>query len=112
MQSVGNLKMRLKMKKDKILFLSILFFSQSCAVQCCFAQQTKPLQHFWEVSPDFGDIWKVELPERVIHFNVESLISTQEQERIEVARMICREYKNSNFKAKARALELIERVLA
>ena len=95
------------MKIGKLLFLSTMFLSQCCVVQCCFGQRTKPLQHFWEVSPDFGDIWKIELPERLIHFDVESLNSKQLQERVEVARMICREYKNSNFKTKARALELL-----
>lgn len=65
------------------------------------------MQHFWEVSPDFGDIWKTEIPERVIRFDVESLNSTQLQERVQVARMICREYKNPNFKKKERALELL-----
>jgi HEAT repeat protein len=95
------------MKIRLLLFLSTVLLLQICFVQCSFGQSTKPLQHFWEVAPDFGDIWNSELPERVIHFDVESLNSTRVQERVEVARMICREYKNSNFKPKERALELL-----
>jgi len=72
-----------------------------------FAQSTKPLQHIWEVQPDFGDIWHRPAIDRTILFDVESLASEQVLERVRVAQMICREHDNSNFKDRARALELL-----
>jgi len=107
MQSVGDLKMQLKMKIRRLLLLLIILLSQSCFVQCSFGQRTKPLQHFWEIAPDFGDIWEYVQSERIIHFDVKSLNSSQVQERVQVAQMICREYKNSNFKQKELAIELL-----
>ena len=99
--------MQMKMKIRIQLFLSAVLLSQVCFVQVCFGQRTKPLQHFWEISPDFGDIWSHPTTEQMVRFDVESLSSAQLQDRVRVAQMICREHNNPNFKQKARALELL-----
>jgi hypothetical protein len=99
--------MQLKMNLRILLLLSMVLVSQNCIVQCSFGQRTQPLQHFWEVNPDFGKIWGAKAIPRVIHFDVNSLNSPQMQERVRVARMIIREHKNPNFKQKELALELL-----
>ncbi len=95
------------MKIRTLLLMSFVMLSQSFFIQCSFGQRTKPLEHFWEVEPDFGDIWDVDPTDRVIHFDVNSLNSAEVQERIHVAQMICREYKNPSFKQKELATELL-----
>lgn len=95
------------MKIKTLLILTIAFLSQNQLPQCSFGQQTQPLQHYWEIDPNFGEIWDRKLPDRVVRFDVNSLNSTQVQERVRVAQLICREYSNSNFKQKELALELL-----
>ena len=102
-----RLKMRLKMILRTLLLLSTVLLSQNCFVQNSLGQSTKPLQHYWEVSPDFGEIWGDKKTRRVIRFDVNSLNSPQMQDRVSVARMLCREYKNPNFKQKELAIELL-----
>ncbi len=91
----------------RTLLLTFAILAQSCFAPSSLGQQTKPLQHFWEIAPDFGNPWETVQAERVIHFDVNSLNSAQVQERVQVAQMICREYKNSNFKQKELAIELL-----
>ena len=99
--------MQLKMNIRALQLISIVLLSQNGFVQKSFGQSTKPLQHYWEVSPDFGEIWVASKTERLIRFDVNSLNSPQMQDRLGVARVICREYKNPNFKQKELAIELL-----
>lgn len=99
--------MHLKMNTRTLLLMWIVLLSQSYLVQPIFGQRTKPLQHYWEVDPEFGEIWGPRPTARVIRFDANSLNSPQMQERVRVARMISREYENPNFKQKELALELL-----
>jgi hypothetical protein len=72
------------------------------------AQTTNPLQHAWEVDPDFGDIWSLKPLERAIMIDVGDLQSDVVDQRMQAARMICREHNNSKFeKYRERAKELL-----
>ncbi len=102
-----QLEMQWNMNIRTLLLLLAAALLQCFAVPCCFGQRTSPLQHYWEVSPDFGDIWTKRLPPRLILFDVKKLDSAEVQERVYVAQMICREYQNPNFKQKELALELL-----
>ena len=72
-----------------------------------FGQQTKFLQHLWEVDPPLGDIWETKQTTRTIRFDVDSLRSPYAKDRLETAQQICLEHSNPNFHQRERAIELL-----
>ncbi len=99
--------MQSNIKIRALLLWTIVLLAQSQWVQLIYGQQTKALQHCWEIAPDFGEIWGSGLPGSVIRFDVKSLNSTQVHERVQVAQLLCREYRNENFHQKELAIELL-----
>jgi HEAT repeat protein len=71
------------------------------------SQITAPLQHRWEVEPDFGDIWALTAPNRSPFIDVEGLLSDQDQVRLETARLITLNFDREGFKNQDRALDLL-----
>lgn len=88
-----------------LLFALALWIPAACG----WCQRTQPLQHMWEVDPKLAeeDIWVIPIPERTIDFDVASLKSESIEERLRVARLICREHANSRFKQRGEAAELL-----
>ncbi|MCU0710299.1 MAG: HEAT repeat domain-containing protein, partial [Pirellula sp.] len=72
-----------------------------------FAQTTAPLQHLWEIDPDFGDIWARTDPGRSPYIDLQGLSSDQTQVRMEIARKIALNYDRDGFQNPERALELL-----
>jgi hypothetical protein len=70
-------------------------------------KKTWPLQHYWEIDPDFGDIWKTMLPERSQFVDLRLLESNQAQERLSVSQLICLNHDRPGFKDRERALKLL-----
>lgn len=70
-------------------------------------KETWPLQHYWEIDPDFGDIWKTMLPERAQFVDLRLLESNQAQERLAVSQLICLNHDRPGFKERDRALQLL-----
>jgi hypothetical protein len=71
------------------------------------AKQTVPLQHSWEIDPDFGDIWRTMLPVRSQFIDLRLLESDQVQERLAISQLICLNHDRQGFKDRGRALELL-----
>lgn len=85
-------------------------FSLILAMLCqanSLAQQTEPLQHYWELHPDFGDIWTLKLPNRSPHFDKELLRSKSIQDRIDVSQLICQHYAKDNFEDRDGTLSIL-----
>jgi len=72
-----------------------------------FGQETKWLQHRWEIDPPLGDIWEEKSIYQNILFDVEQLKSRFAEERLSVAQNLCREYSNPKLLKKGRAIELL-----
>ena len=70
-------------------------------------QETKPLQHAWEVDPDFGDVWGSKLEVRAKYIELEDLRSDQAQLRLEAAQAICTNFDRKGFQDKSKALDLL-----
>jgi HEAT repeat protein len=77
-----------------------------------WGQSTAPLQHLWEVQPDFGNIWFVGNTARSTFIDVEGLGSDQARVRLDTARMICLNYDREGFEEQKRAIEWILRSLS
>lgn len=95
-----------KTNLQTLLLVTTAILLQSASALPCYGQRTKLLQHFWEVDPDFGDIWVSPTRETLLRFDPDSLNSTEVDERVRIARLICREHNNSQLD-KARCLELL-----
>ncbi len=76
------------------------------------AQRTQPLQHRWEVDPDFGSIWDPIRRDMATSFDVEELNSPQIQQRLNIAQRICLNHHREGFEQGPRALELLLQRLA
>jgi len=71
------------------------------------AQPPLPLQHAWELSPNFGDIWSLANTKRPFVFNVENLDASEIEQRLHTARLICINYDRDGFQGGPRAIELL-----
>ena len=71
------------------------------------AQPPKPLQHAWEISPNFGDVWAMTKPVRSYFVNVENLNAGDIEQRLITAQRICLNHDKDGFKGGDRALELL-----
>lgn len=71
------------------------------------AQTPQPLQHAWELSPNFGDVWAMTKPVRSYAVNVENLGSPDTEQRLVTAQLICLNHDKDGFKGGTRALELL-----
>jgi len=71
------------------------------------AQPPKPLQHAWELSPNFGDVWAMTKPVRSYFVNVENLNAGDIEQRLITAQRICLNHDKDGFKSGDRALELL-----
>jgi len=91
------------LRKARCLLFYLLIGTSSIA----FGQETKWLQHRWEIDPPLGDIWEDMLILQNILFDVEQLKSRFAEERLSIAQNLCREYGNPKLKKKERALELL-----
>jgi len=89
--------------KANFLFLCLWVANASVVT----AQQTKVLQHRWEVDPPLGEIWEQKQSRPSIRFDVEKLRSLFAQDRLQTAQYIYREHSNPNFSQKTRAVELL-----
>ncbi len=75
------------------------------------AQDTEPLQHYWEVQPNFGDIWQLPRSNRAPAIDVDKLAADQVQDRIQTAQLICLHHDKDNFDQGPQALKrLTERL--
>jgi len=90
-------------RKANFLFLCLWVANASDVI----GQQTKVLQHRWEVDPPLGAIWEQKQSRPSIRFDVEKLKSRFAADRLETAQSIYREHSNPNFIQKARAIELL-----
>lgn len=75
----------------------LLSLAASLAATSLYAQQTEPLQHYWELHPDFGDIWKFPVANRSPAIDIEMLRSATIQDRIDVSQLICQHHSKDNF---------------
>lgn len=89
--------------KANFLFLCLWVANASVVT----AQQTKVLQHRWEVDPPLGEIWEQKQSRPSIQFDVEKLRSRFAEDRLQTAQYIYREHSNPNFSQKTRAVELL-----
>lgn len=71
------------------------------------AQPPQPLQHAWELSPNFGDVWSMTKPARSYFVNVENLDSSDTELRLITAQLICLNHDKDGFKGGDRAIELL-----
>ena len=71
------------------------------------AQIPQPLQHAWELSPNFGDVWEITKPTRSYFINVENLQASDIEQRLHTAQLICLNYDRDGFKNGARAIDLL-----
>lgn len=71
------------------------------------AQSPLPLQHAWELSPNFGDVWAMTKPARSYFINVGNLESTDIEQRLITAQLVCLNHDKDGFKDGDRALELL-----
>jgi len=90
-------------RKASFLFLCLWVANASDVI----GQQTKVLQHRWEVDPPFGEIWEQKQSRPNVRFDVEKLRSRFAVERLETAQYIYREHSNPNFSQKTRAIEFL-----
>ena len=94
-------------RKASFLFLCLWIANASDVI----GQQTKVLQHRWEVDPPLGEIWDQKQSAPNIRFDLEKLRSRFAADRLETAQDIYREHSNPNFSQKTRAIELLTEVL-
>ena len=90
-------------RKARCLVFHLLIGTSSIA----FGQETKWLQHRWEVDPPLGDIWVDKFIHQNILFDVEQLKSRYAEDRLSIAQNLCREYGNPKLSKKERAVELL-----
>ncbi|MCY2982698.1 MAG: HEAT repeat domain-containing protein [Planctomycetota bacterium] len=90
-------------RKARCLVFHLLVGTSSIA----FGQETKWLQHRWEIDPPLGDIWEDKYIYQNILFDVEQLKSRFAEERLSIAQNLCREYSNPKLIKKERAVELL-----
>ena len=90
-------------QKTNFLFLCLWVANASVVI----GQQTKVLQHRWEVDPPLGEIWEQKQSRPSVRFDVEKLRSRFAEDRLETAQSIYREHSNPNFSQKTRAIELL-----
>ncbi len=90
-------------RKARCLVFHLLIGASSIA----FGQETKWLQHRWEIDPPLGDIWEEKELHQSILFDVEKLKSHFAEERLSIAQNLCREYGNPKLVKKERAVELL-----
>ena len=90
-------------RKASFLFLCLWIANATSVI----GQQTRALQHRWEVDPPLGAIWEPQQTAQTIRFDVEQLRSRFAADRLETAQFIYREHNNPNFSQKTRALELL-----
>ncbi len=90
-------------QKVCILFLCLSVTNASFVI----GQQTKVLQHRWEVDPPLGEIWEQKQKSTGVRFDVERLRSSRAEDRLETAQHIYREHNNPNFSQKKRAAEIL-----
>lgn len=90
-------------RKASFLFLCLWIANAASVI----GQQTRVLQHRWEVDPPLGAIWEPRQTVQTIRFDVEQLRSRFAADRLETAQLIYREHNNPNFDKKKRALELL-----
>jgi HEAT repeat protein len=75
-------------------------------------QSVQPLQHLWEVQPNFGDIWFQEKTPRIPHIDVEGLASEHVSVLLDTARMITHNHDRDGFDNKSQVIALIIKALA
>ncbi len=85
-----------------------------CAnVTCGWSEETRPMQHSWEVDPkltedDIWDNWERRFGgERVIDFDVADLKSASAEQRLHAARLICSEHDNRKFTQRDEAIAML-----
>ncbi|MBM3965810.1 MAG: hypothetical protein FJ308_12220 [Planctomycetes bacterium] len=90
-----------------ICYSQAIAFVASLCLGITSAQTPQPLQHAWELSPNFGDIWAMTEPVKSYAVNVESLGSLDTEQRLVTAQLICLNHDKDGFKGAARAIELL-----
>ena len=93
----------------KFQVLGLLLWSVFFQCDYTFAQYSQPLQHLWEVQPDLGDIWnRANQPTRLL-FDIELLDSSEIQDQVHAAQLICNSYESKAFTppVRDRAIELL-----
>jgi hypothetical protein len=70
-------------------------------------QNTLPLQHLWEVQPNFGDIWVAPGPLNSAAIDFNDLLSESPRVRLDTARLICMNAELPGFGDKGKAMERI-----
>jgi HEAT repeat protein len=100
--------MNLKILCHRLRVCAITIAMGGCTA---FAQSIKPQQHYWELQPEFGDIWVAPEVNLTPSIDVNDLRSQQDQDRLRVAQLICLHHHKLGPKFRTRATELLlERV--
>jgi hypothetical protein len=90
-----------------ILCVTLPFLGGIGLSNVAWPQQTKVLQHLWEIDPPLPDTWQVNYPDPPINFSLKTIHSPIAEDRINVAQELCRVASNPNFVERELAVEML-----